>query len=75
MFGSPFRHQKSGIVPNGFGVSINLLYKGRPMFEQDPVSSGNIMDIQNNLRHDLEKLAKKYNLDYITPMDGKVYRI
>ena len=61
------RKSSHGEVPNGFGVSLRLLYDGQPIENGEEGSDG-IRQIQNDLKHKLEELAQKYKLNHVIPL-------
>ena len=60
------RNLPQGSVPTGFGVSLRLLYDGRPIGFHDKASNG-VGNIQRDLKPKLDELARAYNLDSIIP--------
>ena len=68
---SDIRNLPDGSVPTGFGVSLRLLYDGRPIGYHGEASNG-IGNIQRDLKPKLDELAQTYNLDSITPFGEPV---
>ena len=73
--GEPIPHSKirkvtRGSVPTGFGVTLRLLYDGKPIGGGNVDVLKQVGEIQELPK--LEELAQKYNLNSITPRNEPV---